>query len=281
MKIAIVQMDVQILDKALNLKNILDRLRTAANAGAKIVIFPECALTGYCFESLEEARPVAESIPGPSTGSIARVARELDCTVVVGMLESSGTKLFNSAAVIGPEGVHGKYRKIHLPYIGADRFATPGDIPFPVFATRHGKIGVVICYDCSFPESGRSIKLNGADLLAIPTNWPSSSDTFQHVPSVRAMENHIIVAAADRVGKERGFTFAGHSQIIDFSGITLKEASETEEVVLDAQVDMDAASRNRVIRSAGLYEFDRIADRRPEMYAALTQPVERLKIAKA
>lgn len=281
MKIAVVQMDVKILDKAVNLKSILDRLSAAAKAGAKIVIFPECALTGYCYESLDEARPLAESIPGPSTESIARAAREFDCTAVVGMLERSGDKLFNSAAVIGPEGVHGKYRKIHLPYIGADRFTTSGDIPFPVFATRHGKIGVVICYDCSFPESGRSIKLNGADLLAIPTNWPSNSDTFQHVPSVRAMENHIIVAAADRVGKERGFTFAGHSQIIDFSGITLKEAGETEEAVLDAQVDLEAASRNRVIRSPGVYEFDRIADRRPEMYTAVIQPVERRKVTNA
>ncbi|MGH9357284.1 MAG: carbon-nitrogen hydrolase family protein, partial [Terriglobia bacterium] len=146
--------------------------------------------------------------------------------------------------------------------------------------TRHGKIGVVICYDCSFPESGRSIKLKGADLLAIPTNWPSASDTFQHVPSVRAMENHIIVAAADRVGEERGFRFAGHSQIVDFSGITLKEAGEIEEVVLDAQVDLDAASRNRVIRAPGAWEFDRIADRHPEMYTAVTQPVERRKVAK-
>ena len=280
MKIAVVQMDIKILDKAGNLKNILDRLSAAAKAGAKIVIFPECALTGYCYESLDEARPLAETIPGPATESIARAAREMDCTVVVGMLERSGEKIFNAAAVIGLEGVHGTYRKVHLPYLGIDRFVTPGDTPFPVFATRHGKIGVVICYDCSFPESGRSAKLKGAELLAIPTNWPSASDTFQHVPSVRAMENHIIVAAADRVGKERSFSFAGHSQIVDFSGITLKEAGETEQIILDAQVDLDAANRNRVIRAPGVWEFDRIADRHPEMYAPITRPAEHRKGAK-
>ncbi|HLI30854.1 MAG TPA: carbon-nitrogen hydrolase family protein [Terriglobia bacterium] len=280
MKIAVVQMDVKILDKAGNLKNILEQLGAAAKTGAKIVIFPECALTGYCYESLDEARPMAEPIPGPSTESIARAARELDCTVVVGMLERSGDKIFNAAAVIGPDGVHGAYRKIHLPYLGIDRFVTPGDTPFPAFATRHGKIGVVICYDCSFPESGRLIKLKGAELLAIPTNWPSASDTFQHVPSVRAMENHIIVAAADRVGEERGFRFAGHSQIIDFSGATLKEAGETEEIILEAEVDLEAASRNRVIRAPSIWEFDRIADRRPEMYAPITQPAEFRKVAK-
>ncbi len=271
MKIAVVQMDVKIQDKAENLRKIHDRLNMAARAGARIVLFPECALTGYCFESLEEARPVAETVPGPSTESLARAARELNCTVIAGMLELSQKNLFNAAAVVSPAGVLGTYRKVHLPYLGIDRYAKPGDVPFHVFTTLHGKVGVNICYDCSFPEPGRVLKLKGAELLAIPTNWPAGSDTYQHVPSARAIENHIFVAAANRVGEERGVRFAGRSQIVDFTGKMLAEAGETEETILEAEVDLVAASHNRVTRIPGLWEFDRIADRRPEMYAEIIQ----------
>lgn len=273
MKIAVVQMDVKILDKAGNLERILHRLREAAGSGAKIVIFPECALTGYCFESLDEASPVSEPVPGPSTEQLAQAAKQLDCTAVIGMLERAGERVYNAAAVVDPSGVLGTYRKIHLPHIGADRFVAPGDRPFSAFPTAHGKIGVNICYDCSFPEPGRVVKLQGAQLLAIPTNWPMGSDSWPHVPNVRATENHVIVAAADRVGEERGYRFAGHSQIVDFMGKCLAEADEKEETILYADVNLAAADDNQVVRIPGVYQINRIADRRPEMYKPITDPV--------
>lgn len=272
MKIAVAQMDVTILEKERNLRNILDNLEAAAGAGVGIIVFPECALTGYCYESLDEARPMAEPVPGPSTEELASAARDLGCTVVVGMLESAERKIFNAAAVITPGGIAGTYRKIHLPYLGIDRFVTPGDRPFAVFDTPHGRIGVNICYDCSFPESGRAAKLEGAQLLAIPTNWPVGSDSCRHIPIVRATENHLFVAAADRVGEERGFRFAGLSHIVDFTGRVQAQADETGEVILYADADLAAADENRVKRIPGQWEFDRIADRRPEMYGALARP---------
>ena len=271
MKIAAVQMDVKILDKEHNLARILAGIAEAAREGAKLVIFPECALTGYGFKSREEAWPVAETVPGPSTEAIAQAARRFDCTVVVGLLERDGDRLYNAAAVISPKGILGTHRKVHLLCLGIDRFDLPGDQPFPVFATPHGKLGVNICFDCSFPESGRIVKLRGAQLLAIPTNWPLESDTWAHTPRVRATENHIYVVAADRVGEERGFRFAGHSQIIDCEGRALAEAGDTEETILYADVDLALADCNRVVRVPGEYEFDRIAARRPEMYGALTE----------
>jgi len=115
------------------------------------------------------------------------------------------------------------------------------------------------------------VKLNGAQILAIPTNWPVGSDTWQHTPRVRAIENHLIVIAADRVGEERGFRFAGHSQIVDFEGRVLAEAGETEETILYAEVDVATADLNRVVRRPGEWEFDRIAMRRPEMYGVITK----------
>ncbi len=277
MKVAAVQMDVKILEKERNLEKVLENLTASARAGAKLVVFPECALTGYCFRSREEAWPMTEPVPGPSTEKIAAAARQLDCTVVVGLLERDGDRLYNSAAVIGPMGVLGTYRKIHLPELGIDRHNALGDTPFPVFETPHGKIGVNICYDCSFPEAGRVLKLKGAQLLAIPTNWPVGSDSMPHTPQVRASENHFYVVATDRVGEERGFRFAGHSKIVDFRGQVLAEAGDTEETILYAEVDLAAADNNRVVRIPGQWEFDRIASRRPEMYGPITEQLTRQK----
>lgn len=272
MMAAAVQMDIKILAKEHNLDQILNRLEQAAGAGARLVVFPECALSGYCFVSREEAAPVAEEVPGPSTDRILAAARALDCTVVVGLLERAGDRIFNAAAVVTPHGILGTYRKLHLPCLGIDWHAALGDKPFPVFATLHGKIGISICYDCSFPESGRVLKLKGAQILAIPTNWPLASDTWQHTPPVRATENHLYVIACDRVGEERGFRFAGHSQIVDCNGTKLAEAGETEETIIYGEIDPASADCNRVVRQPGVWEFDRIAARRPEMYAPLTDP---------
>jgi predicted amidohydrolase len=271
MKVAAVQMDVKILENGRNLEKILANLEAAAHWGAKLAVFPECALSGYCFTSREEALPAAETVPGPSTEKIAALAAKLDCTAVVGMLERAGDVVYNSAAVIAPGKILGTHRKVHLLCLGIDRYDEPGDKPFPVFATPHAKLGVNICFDCSFPESGRMLKLQGAQLLAIPTNWPTGSDSWQHTPKVRANENHMHVVAADRVGEERGFRFVGHSQIVDFEGRVLAEAGETEETILYGELDMAAADRNRVVRVPGEYEFDRMAARRPEMYGLITE----------
>ncbi len=271
MKVAAVQMDITIKETAKNLAKIAERFEAAARAGAKLVVFPECALSGYCYTGHDEALPYSETVPGPSTDKLALLASQLDCTAVVGLLERAGETIYNAAAVITPKGILGTHRKVHLLCLGIDRFDAPGDKPFPVFETPHAKVGVNICYDCSFPESGRMVKLQGAQVLAIPTNWPINSDTFQHTPPVRATENHIHVIAADRVGEERGFKFAGHSQIVNFEGKVLAEAGATEETILYAELDIAAADRNRVVRVPGEYEFDRIAARRPEMYRAITE----------
>jgi predicted amidohydrolase len=272
MIVAAVQMDVNILEKERNLGKILENLEAAARAGAKLVVFPECVLTGYCFTSREEAGPLAETVPGPSTEKLAAAAKALDCTAVVGLLEREGDRMYNSAAVVDPQGILGTYRKMHLPCLGIDWFNALGDKPFPVFETAHGRIGINICFDCSIPEAARVLKLKGAQLLAIPTNWPWGSDSWQHTPEVRATENHFHVVAADRVGEERGFRFAGHSKIVDFFGKVHAEAGETEETILYADLDLAAADANRVVRVPGKWEFDRIAARRPEMYGPITEP---------
>ena len=152
-----------------------------------MAVFPECVLTGYCYESRDEALPFAEPAPGPSTDALAADCRELGVWAVVGMLERAGADLFNACALVGPDGFVSTYRKIHLPYLGVDRFTTPGDRPFAVHDLGGLRVGMNICYDGSFPESGRVLAVLGADLLVLPTNWPTgAAPTIRHLTAARA-----------------------------------------------------------------------------------------------
>jgi len=274
MKIAGVQMDVRIENVDRNLQVMIDRLRETTGAGARLTVFPECALTGYCFGSLDEARPFAQSIPGPATETVREACAELGCYYVIfGMLEQVGEKLFNAAVLVGPTGVIGSYRKVHLPYLGIDMFTSFGDRPFAVHNAGELKVGMNICYDAAFPEASRSLAILGADLIALPTNWPPGAEcTAASVINARAMENAVYFLAVNRVGSERGFDFIGRSKIVDPSGKTLAESQGLGEEILYAEIDPAKSRRKHIIRVPGKHEIDRLADRRPEMYGLLTQP---------
>jgi 5-aminopentanamidase len=271
-KIACVQMDVEIGNVAANRNRIIKSIRQTAEQGAELVIFPECALTGYCFTTLEEAQPFAESLDGESANLLAEICQQTGVHAVVGFIEKDGAGYFNAAMLIAPDGIVGSYRKVHLPYLGVDRFLTPGNRPFNVFATGLGKIGMNICYDINFPEAPRVLKLAGAELYVLPTNWPTGAwRTPKFMLNARAQENHFAVAAVNRVGTERGWRFIGQSKIVDCMGDIIVEASEDREEVLFAEVDLQESNRNKIVNVAGSYEIDRLADRRPEFYANASQ----------
>lgn len=277
-RIACVQMDIAIGDVEANRRNIVDRLRSAADKGAKLVIFPECALTGYCFESLEEAAPFAEPLDGPSAQTIAEACRETGVYAVVGFIEKDQTSFYNAAMLVGPggAGVIGNYRKVHLPFLGVDRFLTKGDKPFQIFELPLGRIGINICYDASFPEAARALKLLGAELIILPTNWPTGAwRTAEFIVNARACENHVNFAAANRCGVERGWEFIGRSKVVDFSGDTLAEASRSGEEILITDVDLGEADNNKIVNVAGAYEIDRLADRRPEFYEVVASSTKK------
>jgi 5-aminopentanamidase len=193
MKIAAVQMDVTLGDVDRNLQVMEDRFREAADQGAGLIVFPECAVTGYCFESRNEAMPFAQSIPGPATDRVARICSELNAFVVFGMLERDGDRVFNAAVLTGPGGVIGSYRKTHLPFLGVDQHVDDGDRPFAVHQAGDVNVGMNICYDSAFPEASRCLTLLGADLIALPTNWPPGAECVaSHVLNTRAMENAVV-----------------------------------------------------------------------------------------
>src|SRR5207237_1236159 len=144
-------------------------------------------LTGYAFASKEEALPFAESMPGPGSETIANECRALGVWCVFGLLEQHGSDLFNACALVGPHGVAACYRKIHLPFLGVDRFTTRGDRPFAVHELGDLRIGINICYDGSFPEAARVLTLLGADLVVLPTNWPiGAATTARYLVPARA-----------------------------------------------------------------------------------------------
>jgi 5-aminopentanamidase len=264
-------MDVEIGNVEVNRQKIVARISSAADLGAELVIFPECSISGYCFDSLDEAKPFAEPLDGPSAQAIAEACTRTGTHVVAGYIERDGANFYNAAMLVGPNGVIGNYRKVHLPFLGVDRFLTPGDKPFHVFDLPFGRVGINICYDASFPEAARALKLLGAELIILPTNWPTGAwRTAEFIINTRACENHVNFAAVNRCGVERGWEFIGRSKVADVNGDTIAEASREGEEMLIVDVDLQEANKNKIVNIAGSYEIDRLADRRPEFYGSIT-----------
>jgi predicted amidohydrolase len=274
-KIAAVQMDCSLADPAHNLRAIREKLCEAAAGGARLVIFPECALTGYCFESRAEALAFAEPLPGPTTDALAADCRALNVFAVAGLLERDDSTggLYNACALVGPDGFVAGYRKLHLPCLGVDHFTTPGDRPFAVHDLGGLRVGMTICYDGSFPESTRCLMLLGADLVVLPTNWPGGAvSTIKYLVQCRALENNLYYAAVNRVGEERGFRFVGQSRVVACNGELIASAGPDEETILYAEIDPAVARNKHIVRIPGKHELHRVAHRRPEMYGPLVSP---------
>lgn len=272
-RVAVAQIDPVLGEKDVNLAAINRCIDTVADRGAQLVVFPECAVTGYVYGSLDEALQVAEPIPGPAAAAIAEMTARRGIYAVAGILERVEDRCYNAAVLSGPNGIEAIYRKTHTLCLGVDRFTTPGDIPFQVHQLPFARIGILICYDLRFPEPARMLFLEGAQIIALPTNWPRSS-TIQ--PDVftrsRAAENRIFLLAADRVGTERGTIFLGRSQIVSPDGAVLAEAVADGEGILIQDIDPAEADRKHVVLQPGEHEMNCLADRRPELYRA-TNPV--------
>jgi predicted amidohydrolase len=277
MLVAVAQIEPKLAEKEHNLEACVGRMEEAAAAGAQLLVLPECAIPGYMFDSAAEALPFAEEIPGASTETLERESQRLGLHVVCGLLERDGDSLRNAAVLVGPDGLVGTYRKSHLPFLGVDRFVVPGD-ELPVYETPLGRIGVEICYDLRFPEVTRTLALEGADIVAHPTNFPMAAKIQTELITVaRAAENRIYLLTANRVGKERWGEFCGWSQIVDPYGRRLAEAGETEETLLVADVEVEKA-RDKDYVIPGEYELYLFGHRRPELYGALVEETQAVEI---
>lgn len=269
-RVACCQFAPTVGDRQGNLGRCADLIERAAQGGANVVVLPELASSGYVFETRAEALSLADAYQGGATTTLwAQLARDLGVHIVGGFCEDAGGKLYNAAAVLGPAGPVGLFRKVHL-WGDENLFFTPGDLGFPVFSTPLGSIGVAICYDGWFPETYRTMALVGAELVCVPTNWvpiPGQDPQREAMANVLTMaaahSNSICIAAADRVGTERGQPFIGQSLIVDHTGWPVAgPASDTEEAIVFADLDLAAAKRARAWN-----EFNHpLRDRRAEAY---------------
>ena len=270
MQIAAVQMDPQLGAVEANRAVIVHEAGAAMTHGAQLVVFPECAVTGYCFESKAEAREVAEEVPGPTTDALTAVCAAHHGVAVVGLLQRMGPNLYNSAVVCGADGVIGVYHKTHLPTLGVDRFVTPGPGPFAVYDTPAGRLGPGICYDARFPEPSRVLALLGAQVITLPTNWPEGSEKVpEYVVRTRALENCVFFVAVNRCGSERGFTFVGRSTIAGPDGTILAQAGADAPETITADVDVALADVKDVIVRPDAHEFHFWRDRRTDLYGPI------------
>ncbi len=277
-RVAACQVEPRIGDVERNLERIEAALTDAARGGAALAVLPEAAITGYAFASLDEALPVARRASAVAADRLEEMSRALQLVVVCGSLDAEGDEVYNIAYAISPDGRRYQYRKVHLPYLGVDRFATPGPTPPAVVEVAGMRVGVLICYDLRFPEAARICALDGADLIVLPTNWPVGVEFHPDLfAPARAAENHCYLLAADRVGEERGTTFMGRSIFVGPDGERLAVASDSDEEILYGDVELERARATHVRRRPGEHEWDTIADRRPGLYDRLLQPgVDRL-----
>lgn len=226
------------------------RIGDAVDHGAKIVVLPECSITGYDFADRDRLALLAEPIPGPTTKLWSEIARERDVYVIGGLAERSGESLYNSAVVADPQGAVDVYRKWHL--WGIERSLYSCGSHLIGCNTPWGKFAVIICYDLWFPEMIRALALRGATLIVAPSNWgcnPRLNDPFDryglplgyHMAIAAACSNELVVAVADRVGRDRHVHFLGTSCIVGPTGIPLAgpASSSEEEMLLAEWVEVD------------------------------------------
>jgi N-carbamoylputrescine amidase len=268
-----------------NLDKAVARARDAAKLGAQVVCLQELFRSQYFCQSEEHANfALAESIPGPSTETLGRVAKEAGIVIVASLFERRASGVYhNTAAILDADGsIAGIYRKMHIPddplYYEKFYFA-PGDTGFRVHATKHGRVGVLVCWDQWYPEGARLTALAGADVLFYPTaiGWHPSekeqygaaqADAWRTMQRSHAIANGVYVVAVNRVGHEGpvggGIEFFGGSFISDPFGVVMKEASRTDEEILLAEIDPAHAETVR-------QHWPFLRDRRIDAYGSITK----------
>ena len=279
-------------DKEANKAKMTKFVEEAAAKGADFILFPELCLGGLPENPMFVFNPqdafyqheVAEVVPeGPSTQYFIELAAKHDIYIGWGMTEQDPDEfdiIYNALVVVGPEGFVGKYRKVHLPL--TERIMMyPGDGDYPVFDTRFGRIGLMVCFDKAYPEVSRALALKGAQILLCPTAWPSiepSEDDNDYKAGnvfsyARALENMCFFIDSCTSGPYE----MGHSRIIGPSPMQLIATTGFEEGMAIAEVDVEGEIFKA--RLASMAGSDLLKDRKPATYGALCMPNKRNPIS--
>lgn len=246
LNVAVVQMKPELAKMEANVGKMADFIaRIATEQPVDIIVFPELSVTGY--EGGQRFAQMAQRVPGAVTNILGQHATEFGVYVLIGMAvkEKVETVLYNSAVLIGPDGaVAGDYRKVHLQ--AEERLVfRPGYRIAPV-ETEVGVIGLMCGWDLTFPEIARNLVLDGAEVLLLPAAWPAKdADMWRTLLVARAYENDVFIAAANRIGEEPSYTFAGQSAILAPNGEVLAALEEPEEGYVVVRLDLDEIRRRR------------------------------------
>ncbi|MDF2998226.1 MAG: amidohydrolase [Xanthobacteraceae bacterium] len=261
-KVAAVQFEPTMFEKDRNIAGLLTLVEEAAQSGARLIVTPEMGTTGYCWFDREEVAPFVETIPGPTTERFQELAAKHDCYIVVGMpeVDAASGLYYNSAVLVGPEGVVGKHRKTH-PYISEPKWSAPGDLGHQVFDTPVGRVALLICMDIHFVETARLAALGGADVICHISNWLAERTPAPYWIS-RAFENGCYLIESNRWGLERTVQFSGGSCVIAPDG-TIDAVIDGGDGVALAEIDLDRARERRV------FDEPVFGQRRPELYMEL------------
>jgi predicted amidohydrolase len=248
-------------NRAANLARVI---RALSRARADLIVLPELAFTGYFFAGRAEARALAEEPRrSPIVEALSALCAARGFHVVTGFAERARDKVFNSSLLIGPAGVVHLYRKIHL-FNDEKIWFDPGDTPLRAVAAGGARIGMMICFDWFFPETARTLALEGAQVIAHPSNlvfpW------CQQAMLTRCLENGVFAITANRIGEDRRphgrLRFTGMSQIAAPRGRLMRRAPVASEELRVVEIDPAAASDKRVTR-----RNDLLRDRRPRFYS--------------
>jgi len=270
-KVAAIQIEPHIGDKENNVKKQLKRIGEAAEQGVLLMVLPELGNTGYIFNSRDEVAQLAEEVPnGPTCQAWMEICREKGVYLCGGMAERDGEKFYNSAALIGPKGFIGKYRKIHL-WDEEKLFFEHGDLGLPIFHLPFGRVSIMICYDGWHPEVARILALQGADIICDPTCWvlvpglvTPENPVSAYVHMASAHVNGIFMICADRCGTERSCVFLGNSCIAGPAGFISGPGDFKKETTVVAEINVVQARYRHWTTLA-----DPFADRRTDVYDKL------------
>ncbi|WP_243316740.1 carbon-nitrogen family hydrolase [Geothrix paludis] len=263
LRVALVQQDTVWQDPAANLARARGFVEQAAQAGARVAVFPELFTLGFTMAP----EPFAEALPGPTTEAVAALSREFDLYLVGSVVEAHAPHPRNAAFVTAPDGsLVAAYRKIHPFSYGEEHQHYSGGEDCPLFEVDGIPCGLQICYDLRFPEPFRSLAARGAEVVFVPANWPVRRiAAWSTLLAARAIENQMAVCGANRVGRDgAGLDYPGASAIHDAFGETVTKGDAAEGLVV-GDLDLDAlrAWRKR---------FPALKDRRPEVYRRLGAP---------
>ncbi len=247
--------------------NLSSIARALESVDADLVVLPELALSGYLFRDRQQALGLAEEVPGRRTDALAALCAGRRLHVVCGLAERAGGRLFNSAVLVGPDGLVACYRKAHLFRFEKEIFE-PGDSGFEVHEVAGARVGMLVCFDWIFPEAARALALAGADVIAHPSNLVLPH--AQRALVTRCLENRLFWVLANRTGSESeggaSLAFTGRSRIAGPDGRVLADAGAGETRLEVVDVD-PASARDKHVTP----ENDLLADRRPALYGRLGQ----------